>query len=60
LFSLGNGQEVLVNLIDYFYNQEEVDNAELAVRLALSKVVGAYGSLYFVVMKSTESAGPDG
>ncbi len=35
--------EVLVNLIEYFYNQEEVDNAELAVRLALSKVVGAYG-----------------
>ncbi|MEN6456679.1 MAG: glutamine--fructose-6-phosphate transaminase (isomerizing) [Prolixibacteraceae bacterium] len=35
--------EVLVNLIEYFYNQEEVDSAELAVRLALSKVVGAYG-----------------
>jgi len=35
--------EVLVNLIEYFYSQEEVDNAELAVRLALSKVVGAYG-----------------
>lgn len=35
--------EVLVNLIEYFYNLEEVDNAELAVRLALSKVVGAYG-----------------
>jgi glucosamine--fructose-6-phosphate aminotransferase (isomerizing) len=35
--------EVLVNLIEYFYNLEEVDNAELAVRLALSRVVGAYG-----------------
>ena len=35
--------EVLVNLVEYFYSQEEVDNAELAVRLALSKVVGAYG-----------------
>lgn len=35
--------EVLVNLVDYFYRQDEVNSAEIAVRLALSKVVGAYG-----------------
>ena len=35
--------EVLVNLIDYFYHNAEEVNAEIAVRLALSKVVGAYG-----------------
>lgn len=36
--------EVLANLIEYIYENgtEEVD-AELAVRLALSKVIGAYG-----------------
>ena len=35
--------EVLVNLIEYFYEKGEDVNAEIAVRLALSKVVGAYG-----------------
>ncbi|WP_372774781.1 glutamine--fructose-6-phosphate transaminase (isomerizing) [Mangrovibacterium sp.] len=35
--------EVLVNLVEYFYRMEEVNSAEIAVRLALSKVVGAYG-----------------
>ena len=35
--------EVLVNLIEYFYQKGEEMNAEIAVRLALSKVVGAYG-----------------
>lgn len=35
--------EVLTNLIEYFYNQEEAISAETAVQLALSKVVGAYG-----------------
>ena len=35
--------EVLVNLIEYFYLNAEEANAEIAVRLALSKVVGAYG-----------------
>ncbi|WP_299584062.1 glutamine--fructose-6-phosphate transaminase (isomerizing) [uncultured Sunxiuqinia sp.] len=35
--------EVLANLIEYFYQLEEVEDAETAVRLALSKVVGAYG-----------------
>ena len=35
--------EVLANLIEYFYQQNENVTAEMAVRLALSKVVGAYG-----------------
>jgi glucosamine--fructose-6-phosphate aminotransferase (isomerizing) len=35
--------EVLVNLIEYFYNEGKEINAEIAVRLALSKVVGAFG-----------------
>lgn len=34
--------EVLANLIEYIYEQGNVD-AEIAVRLALSKVIGAYG-----------------
>ena len=34
--------EVLVNLIEYYYLHGKV-SAELAVRLALSKVIGAYG-----------------
>ena len=34
--------EVLVNLIEYIYQTQKV-TAEIAVRLALSKVVGAYG-----------------
>lgn len=34
--------EVLANLIEYIYSSQEVD-AEVAVRLALSKVIGAYG-----------------
>jgi glutamine---fructose-6-phosphate transaminase (isomerizing) len=34
--------EVLVNLIEYIYLKGEI-SAEVAVRLALSKVVGAYG-----------------
>ncbi len=35
--------EVLANLIEFFYNQGEEITAEVAVQLALSKVVGAYG-----------------
>lgn len=35
--------EVLVNLIEYYYQKGENINAETAVRMALSKVVGAYG-----------------
>jgi len=42
--------EVLANLIEYIYEKGDVD-AELAVRLALSKVIGAYG---LVVMCTDE------
>ncbi len=42
-FSTDTDTEVLINLIEYFYNQNEEVTAEVAVRLALSKVVGAYG-----------------
>jgi len=42
-FQSDTDTEVLVNLIEFFYRQEEVSSAEIAVRLALSKVVGAYG-----------------
>lgn len=34
--------EVLANLTEYFYNQSEEITAEVALQLALSKVVGAY------------------
>jgi glucosamine--fructose-6-phosphate aminotransferase (isomerizing) len=42
-FQSDTDTEVLVNLIEYFYKNAEGANAEIAVRLALSKVVGAYG-----------------
>lgn len=42
-FQSDTDTEVLVNLIEYFYNKVEDATAEIAVRLALSKVVGAYG-----------------
>ena len=35
--------EVLACLMEYFYRQDDTMNAEMAVQLALSKVVGAYG-----------------
>ncbi len=35
--------EVLANLFEFFYNQNETISAETAVQLALSKIVGAYG-----------------
>ncbi|SHJ77002.1 glutamine--fructose-6-phosphate transaminase [Tangfeifania diversioriginum] len=35
--------EVLANLMEYFYMQSDEVTAEMAVQLALSKVVGAYG-----------------
>lgn len=35
--------EVLSNLMEYFYDSGEEITAEMAVRLALSRVVGAYG-----------------
>ena len=43
--------EVLANLIEYVYRSQEV-TAEVAVRLALSKVIGAYG---LVIMCSEEN-----
>lgn len=42
-FQSDTDTEVLVNLIEYFYKNVDEANAEIAVRLALSKVVGAYG-----------------
>ena len=42
-FSSETDTEVLANLIEYFYNQSDEINAEMAVQLALKKVVGAYG-----------------
>ncbi|HET6555888.1 MAG TPA: class II glutamine amidotransferase, partial [Prolixibacteraceae bacterium] len=42
-FQSATDTEVLVNLIEYFYKNAEGATAEIAVRLALSKVVGAYG-----------------
>jgi glucosamine--fructose-6-phosphate aminotransferase (isomerizing) len=42
-FSSETDTEVLANLIEYFYNQSSEINAEMAVQLALRKVVGAYG-----------------
>lgn len=43
--------EVLVNLIEYIYLQSKEVTAEIAVRLALTKVIGAYG---IVVMCKNE------
>jgi len=43
IFQSDTDTEVLVNLIEYFYRNADEQNAEIAVRLALSKVVGAYG-----------------
>ena len=42
-FQSDTDTEVLVNLIEYFYKSAEEVTGEIAVRLALSKVVGAYG-----------------
>lgn len=42
-FQSDTDTEVLVNLIEYFYQNADDATAEIAVRLALSKVVGAYG-----------------
>jgi len=42
-FKSDTDTEVLANLIEFFYNQNEELNSEVAVQLALSKVVGAYG-----------------
>jgi len=50
-FQSATDTEVLVNLIEYFYLNVEGATAEIAVRLALTKVVGAYG---IVVMCKNE------
>ncbi len=42
-FQSDTDTEVLVNLIEFFYCGGKEINAEIAVRLALSKVVGAFG-----------------
>jgi len=42
-FSSETDTEVLASLIEFFYKQSEEINAEMAVQLALTKVVGAYG-----------------
>lgn len=42
-FQSATDTEVLVNLIEYFYKHVDDASSEIAVRLALSKVVGAFG-----------------
>ncbi len=42
-FQSDTDTEVLANLMEYFYKQDDEVTAEIAVQLALSKVVGAYG-----------------
>jgi glutamine---fructose-6-phosphate transaminase (isomerizing) len=49
IFKSETDTEVLVNLIEYYYLNAKV-SAEMAVRLALSKVIGAYG----IVVTCTE------
>ncbi len=43
VFQSDTDTEVLVNLIEFFYREGNDITAEIAVRLALSKVVGAFG-----------------
>ncbi len=43
LFQSDTDTEVLANLIEFFYRQGKDITAEMAVQLALSKVIGAYG-----------------
>lgn len=42
-FQTATDTEVLVNLIEYFYLNVDDATADIAVRMALSKVVGAFG-----------------
>lgn len=42
-FKSNTDTEALANLIEFFYKQNKEVTAEMAVELALSKVVGAYG-----------------
>lgn len=53
-FQSDTDTEVLVNLIEYFYLNAEEVNAEIAVRLALSKVVGAYGIVVICKNEKTQ------
>ncbi len=43
VFQSETDTEVLVNLVEFFYRDGDGISAEIAVRLALSKVVGAFG-----------------
>ena len=43
IFQSDTDSEVLVNLMEYFYRKERETTGEIAVRIALSKVVGAFG-----------------
>ncbi len=51
-FQSDTDSEVLVNLMEYFYRNIDNANAEIAIRFALSKVVGAYGIV--VICKNEE------
>ncbi len=42
-FKSDTDTEILVNMIEFFYTRKDKIDAETAVRMALSKVVGAYG-----------------
>lgn len=53
VFTSETDSEVLANLIEYMYNDGVGVNAEQAVRMALSRVVGAYG---LVVMCKNEQS----
>lgn len=53
-FQSDTDTEVLVNLIEYFYRNAEDVDAEIAVRLALSKVVGAYGIVVICKNEKTQ------
>ena len=53
-FQSDTDTEVLVNLIEYFYRNAEDVDAEIAVRLALSKVVGAYGVVVICKNEKTQ------
>ncbi|WP_163325281.1 glutamine--fructose-6-phosphate transaminase (isomerizing) [Draconibacterium mangrovi] len=52
-FESDTDTEVLANLIEYFYLQDNEMTSEAAVQLALSKVVGAYG-IAVLCKKETE------
>jgi glucosamine--fructose-6-phosphate aminotransferase (isomerizing) len=52
-FQTATDTEVLVNLIEYFYLNVDDATADIAVRMALSKVVGAFGIA--VICKSEKS-----